>query len=241
MPVIPNSTVSNTQQAQTSQPMDIAQLASELKSLKTQLTQQAQTIAAQNAVLTSQRFLQPQDAKAEPEATPTKFENPQQFLEYMFKEMDTRITSSQDNMLEQLRPIIRKATPDAKVWTTTDEANKIIQKNPGMSMETALEFAELRQQQAEVQAAATATEAEGQRTKELADLASVGQQANSVGHLQQTANSDKTFNAEMEEQWQRLDMDDKSAAFERESDVWGAPAAPGVQMTFTEPAGADIG
>jgi hypothetical protein len=197
--------------------------------MQAKLDRQAELIAKQQAVLTSPEFLtrtQPEQAPAEPK----KLETVQDVLDHVNELVAQKIDASMDQLTSQLVPLVRKATPEAEVWSKTDEAEKIVAENPALSMDMALELAEVRIQKRETEQKALQEEAAQVEAHKLAlDASLAGKSGPSTPG---PTGSGKSFQESYERNWQKAGMDAALSELERQvDDVW-AQQSTNVQVSL---------
>jgi len=177
------------------------------QALLDKIAKMEQLIQNQQAMLTSPEFLQARAPAPAPVAEPKQEEitTPQQLIDYMMTQMDNKIQSNNDSFAREIVPLVKRATPESEIWAKTEEANKIVRDNPGMTMDVALELAESRMAKqathdAQLKEEADKLEADRQRRE-----ASLGYRNNSTtpDPQRQTHSLEEAAEAN----WQKFGMD----------------------------------
>lgn len=213
----------------------LQQLESKVASLTTDLAAKDSLIQAQQTqLLTTTQAVAPQA-----ETKPQPFNNVEDMTAYIVKSVEAAVVPMIDSRvgdaIQQLGAVVREATPNAEIWGKSQMAEKIMGEL-NVSMPVALELAESRM-------AKEATQAELDREsadKAMLDLAtqqaSVGNKGSNPANLSSSPQN-LTLKQTMEKHWDENNMDEATAAFEKESDLWGVPENPGVRTIIPDAGG----
>jgi len=207
---------------------------SQLNALRAQNAELQGTIKQQQTALINQAN-QPMVVANTPTKPPeikTAADMIQVILEKVAAQTKADIALDREDMMSQLIPLIKGANPDAAIWGLQTAANKLVQENPGMTVQQALHFAKLQQgedirvQEAETKAAA---ELDAQQEQQrIIDNATMGNQQTSTVNSPSTTNESMGLTELFNTNWNLHNMTEATQDHENNIDDPWANVATGV-------------